>query len=414
MTALFRPEVIEARAERLNGAILLTQPVRYWSLGVLIAATVAGALTWASQGSYARIESAPGIVTSIAPIAKIFAVRPGVVTRLTVQEGDLVAAGHTIAIVQLAQPDGGGVIPEAVGLSAIAEQSRIATGQIGLERRREASERARLLAAIASFTTQRDGLEAQIAIEREIVASAKSTFDQLGPVVERGFVSRLDYERRRQAWLVEQQRLRGLEQQSQSLRLNADQAASELQRLPLDTGSRIAQLRSSQQSLIQNRAQMDGASAYTIRAPIAGRVTALQTGVGRLADPRVPMLAIAPVGGRLQADIFAPSRAIGFVRPGQSVRLLYDAFPYQRFGSFPGTVLSVTRTIIAPNELDAPFQVRDPVYRVRVHVADQSVQAFGERVPLQPGMTLSANIILDRRPFLDWLLQPLRAVRARS
>ena len=77
-------------------------------------------------------------------------------------------------------------------------------------------------------------------------------------------------------------------------------------------------------------------------------------------------------------------------------------------------MLSVTRTIIAPNELDAPFQVRDPVYRVRVHVADQSVQAFGERVPLQPGMTLSANIILDRRPFLDWLLQPLRAVRARS
>lgn len=414
MTALFRPEVIEARAERLNGAILLTQPVRYWSLGILIAATVAGALIWASQGSYARIESAPGVVTSIAPIAKIFALRPGVITRLTVQEGDLVEAGRPLAIVQMAQADGGGLIPEAVGLSAIAEQSRIAGDQIGLERRRETSERQRLTTAIASFTTQRAGLEAQIAIEREIVASAKSTFDQLGPVVERGFVSRLDYERRRQAWLVEQQRLRGLEQQAQSLAMNAAQAGSELQRLPLEVSSRIGQLRTSQQSLVQSRAQMDGASAYTIKAPVSGRVTALQTGLGRLADPRVPLMAIAPVGGQLQADIFAPSRAIGFVRPGQSVRLLYDAFPYQRFGSFPGQVLSVTHSIIAPNELDAPFQVRDPVYRVRVRVADQSVQAFGEQVPLQPGMTLSANIVLDRRPFLDWLLQPLRAVRARS
>jgi hypothetical protein len=44
----------------------------------------------------------------------------------------------------------------------------------------------------------------------------------------------------------------------------------------------------------------------------------------------------------LQAEIYIPSRAIGFVKPGQEVRLLYDAFPYQRFGAYRGRVVAAS------------------------------------------------------------------------
>ena len=54
------------------------------------------------------------------------------------------------------------------------------------------------------------------------------------------------------------------------------------------------------------------------------------------------------------------------------------------------------------------------MYRIEVAIASQSILAFGERVPLQPGMTLQANIVLDRRSFLDWLLTPLNAIRNRT
>ena len=127
-------------------------------------------------------------------------------------------------------------------------------------------------------------------------------------------------------------------------------------------------------------------------------------------------MTIVNADARMVAELYAPSRAIGFTRVGQEVRLMYDAFPFQRFGSFAGRISTISRTVLAPNEVDAPIQgqMREPVYRIRVQIAAQSIQAFGEQIPLQPGMTLAANIVLDRRTFLEWLLDPINAVRNRS
>ncbi len=109
-----------------------------------------------------------------------------------------------------------------------------------------------------------------------------------------------------------------------------------------------------------------------------------------------------------------PARAIGFVAPGQSVRLLYDAFPYQRFGTYRGTVESVATTMLAATELPEPvLLLKEPAYRVKVALDRQTVDAFGREVALQPDMTLRADIILERRSLVEWLLEPLLSARRR-
>ena len=55
---------------------------------------------------------------------------------------------------------------------------------------------------------------------------------------------------------------------------------------------------------------------------------------------------IIPEDSVLEADLFVPARAIGFIEPGQDVRILYDAFPYQHFGSYHGHVTNVSQTIL--------------------------------------------------------------------
>jgi membrane fusion protein len=165
---------------------------------------------------------------------------------------------------------------------------------------------------------------------------------------------------------------------------------------------------------MQQSARLRGERAYVIVAPIAGRVAALQTASGRAADASLPLMEIVPEGSPLHAQIYAPTRAVGFVRPGQEVRLLYDAFPYQRFGSFRGHIVSVSRAVIDPRQLVAPLHIEEAVYQIDVVPDVQRVGAYGQDLPLQPGMTLTANIILDRRSFLDWLLTPLDAVMQRN
>ena len=63
------------------------------------------------------------------------------------------------------------------------------------------------------------------------------------------------------------------------------------------------------------------------------------------------LASLMPADARLQAQLFAPSSAIGFVRPDQTVLLRYQAFPYQKFGHQSGQVVQVSRTPLQPSEL---------------------------------------------------------------
>jgi membrane fusion protein len=413
-SSLFRPEALEARQQRVLGEIVLTQPVRTQMLVLLLAGIIAMTALWVTLGTYTRTETARGILVTDDASAKVVAIRPGVLTELSVREGQLVRAGQKIATVRVEQGSETGGSAVADSLGALEVQRGLTRDQIRLAAERAAGERARVAATVSGLAQQRSDLSGQIALQEEAVASAKDLLDRIQSVVEKGFVSRIEVERRRQAWVAARQELARLRQQSNAVEAETRRASAELARISADAGAQIITARAEAESIAQRQAQLKGERAYTIAAPIGGRVTALLAAVGRTVDQSLPMMVIVPDASALHADVYAPTRAIGFVRPGQEVRLLYDAFPYQRFGSFTGRIAAVSRTVLDPRELSAPLKIDEPVYRIEVAPSAQAVAAYGERMKLQPGMTLTASIILDRRSFLDWLLQPLKAVLRRN
>jgi len=70
--------------------------------------------------------------------------------------------------------------------------------------------------------------------------------------------------------------------------------------------------------------------------------------------------------------------------------------------------------ISRPGELLAPIDFKDTVYRVVVTLDRTSVTAYGEQRALTPGMTLTADVVTDRRHFIDWVLDPLKAIHAQG
>ena len=110
---------------------------------------------------------------------------------------------------------------------------------------------------------------------------------------------------------------------------------------------------------------------------------------------------LVPTGGGLAAELLVPSSAVGLIRPGQAVELVYEAFPVRRFGAHTGVVTAVSATVLAPTEVAVPrLPLAGPVFRVDVRLAAQEVHARGTRVQLRAGMLLSAAIAVDRRPLL--------------
>ena len=164
----------------------------------------------------------------------------------------------------------------------------------------------------------------------------------------------------------------------------------------------------------QRIAEITGRRAYVIRAPVEGRIATLQSTIGQFADPRRPQMEIIPRESILQAELFIPTRAIGFVESGQKVRILYEAFPYQQFGTYGGQVDEISRTVLTKSDTSGPIELKEPSYRVTVALDRLDVDAYGKHVALQADMLLRADIILEKRSLMTWILHPLLSVRMGS
>jgi membrane fusion protein len=130
-------------------------------------------------------------------------------------------------------------------------------------------------------------------------------------------------------------------------------------------------------------------------------------------QPGQAVLSLLPAGARLEAHLVVPSRAVGFIAPGDAVRLRYQAFPYQKFGHHRGEVARISRSALSAAELPSLTGLAaagEPAYRVVVALDRDSVRAFGKDEPLRPGMRLDADILGEQRKLWEWLFEPLHAL----
>ena len=177
--------------------------------------------------------------------------------------------------------------------------------------------------------------------------------------------------------------------------------------------SETSQIRSAKSQLETSLADLSVQDGYVVRAPISGRITSLNYRVGEAVNNATPLASISPPKGGLVAELLLPTRAAGFVKNGEKVRIMIDAFPYQKFGVLHGEIIEITRSAFRPGEIISPVEFKEPVYRIRARLDSEQIKTYNTTEELQSGMTLKADIITDTRSFLEWILDPLMAARAK-
>jgi membrane fusion protein len=355
-----------------------------------------------------------GLVVTTAPSAKILASRPGTLERVYVRDGDWVERGAPLAVVGVDTRAAArrGAAHEA--LDALESQRASLTRQLATTDEALLHSRRRLTEARASNAKEQAVLQRQVDLQAMIVRAKSEELARIAPIVERGFISRLEADRRRQALLLEEQRLEQQQQQLVQVHARRQDLDAQQRELAVNHERRTAELNGQLSALVQEQSRTRIEVSYSLVAPVSGYVTALQAAEGRNADPRIPLMVLTPKAARFAVELLAPSKAVGFLRAGQEVRISYDAFPYKQFGTARGRIVNVSHSTYAPGELDVPLQANEPVYRVAVSLDEDAGAGRARSLPLQSGMTLNANVILERRSFVDWLLQPLNAVRKRT
>lgn len=409
--SLFRKEALQYQRERLWGEVILTQPLSLRLMTALISIALLCLILFLMLGTYTRKETVPGYLVPSAGLVRIHAPQPGTVTELLVEAGQHVDAGQVLMRVRTERMLADGLTFSAAMISLLDDQKQQLNDRISRHLQRQEARETYLNSVIQGLEQQLAQLERQIALQDERLMLVKRAFQALHPLHQEGLISEDDYQARYQAFLDERQRQEQLRQSHISEQARLADARFELSSLDSDTRETIDQLRAEIGRLAQQKLQHQGERAFSLEAPSAGVVTSLQVNPGQRVDPQRPLLALLPEGGKLQIELLVPTRAIGFVEAGLPVRIRYDAFPYERFGTQEGRIEHVARTILAPHEVETPIPLEWPVYRVTSSLSQQSLNAYGRDMPLQAGMTLQADILLDERPIYQWLLRPLYSLR---
>ncbi|MGJ7916580.1 HlyD family secretion protein [Massilia sp. LXY-6] len=412
---LFRPEVLAERQTQWLGPVIVKPRASHRWFALFAAAAGAGLLALLFGASYVRKAHVSGWLVPDQGVARVFAAQSGVVTRFLAREGQEVRQGQPLLVVSTEQQSMAlGNTQANIARSLAMRRDSLddeARQNQQLLRQQSAAQSARLDA----IRTEQEQLKEEIGLQQSRLDLARKSEERQAELRKRGFISDQQVQTATEARLDNASKLRVLRRNLTELQRDRLALEGDLRDLPLKFQAQIAAIERNSAAVTQELAEVEARREIIVPAPKSGTVTAIQAEPGGGVTPSVPLLSIVPSGGMLEAHLYTPSRAIGFVRPGQRVLLRYQAYPYQKFGHYGGVVTSVARSALNPAELPAQLsglagggeRNGEPVYRVTVRLDSQHVTAYGKPVPLQPGMQLEADLLIERRRLIDWVLDPL-------
>ena len=411
---LFRREAVAERQTQWLGTVLLEPRFGggvFGSCSGLLAVAVLGFVVLGSYTSKARVN---GLLVPRSGIVKVFAPMTGVVTQVRVHEGDVVAKGAPMLAVsaELSSETQGATRAGVVGRLTRRRDSLASETQAQntLSGRQRADMRRRLDA----LRGEQAHIGSELDLQRRRLKLAQAGLRRDEQMRVRDLISLPRLVQSQQDNLDQAGKLHALERARGALLQEQAVLEGQLGEMPLKLDSQLNEIGRNVAALEQELIEAESRREIIIAAPQDGTVSGIQAELGGNANLNAPLLDIVPAGSGLEAQLFSTSKAIGFLLPGQKVRLRYQAFPYQKFGSYEGTVASISHSAVNPSELTQQltgltslFAANEPLYRITVALSSQTALAYGEAVALHPGMQVEADILIENRRLIDWMFDPL-------
>ncbi|MEZ8657114.1 HlyD family secretion protein [Vibrio splendidus] len=412
---LFRTEVVE-RQHRFYGNILIALPPSLNRLVFLAAVTGFFVVLFCVVGEFSKKEKVHGILLPEGGVIDVFPSESGVITQRLANEGDIVTKGQPLYVISTETnnlTEGG--LRHRVGVllqqNVDSVQRQMTVNEALTQQKKQALER-----EVRQLDAKRRATDKLRAIKQGQLTLAKETVNAFASEARQGLISKIELRERRSQVLAFEAESQEMDLEIRDLNYQATQKSSEIDRLDSQLAlerellqSRIIDVR---QKLVSNNVMQE----VVVMAPIDGTIAAINVYQGPVSQETV-LLNLVPQGKPLQATLFVPGRAIGFLENGQKVQLQYKAFPYQKFGQYRGTIQDISGSSVSTEDLKYQPEVKDKqrqslfVYLVKVTLDHQQVVIYGQPKSLYSGMNLEASIEVESRKIYEWLLDPFKKMQ---
>ncbi|PRO73810.1 hypothetical protein C6Y40_09505 [Alteromonas alba] len=406
---LFRKEVLKFQKHRLHGDVLVSPPLSHTFITYLFLIWTSALILWLLSSNFAKKEAVLGWLEPNAGIVRVYPEASlGRVEKIMVKEGESIKKGQTLFII-----NGDKVLENGVNLEEQLKQEynrQLTIYQMQLNRVLQVYElkNADINQQIQASQKNLEQLDSQVSTLTDLLSLVSNKVDNYESMAKLGYVSKLDKNSVTEQKLSIKNELSSLNREKVNQINKISQLKTSLAILPNEYENQIDDLKRNISDIRQNLTQLDSQRSYTIKAPKDGVISSLQVREGQQTLINQSLLTIVPANSKLEIKLLIPVRAAGFVEADQNIEIRYDAFPYQKFGVYSGTIKSISSSLLLPDEVNkSPVPIQEPVYLVRAELNSRKIEAYGQELSLKIGMTLSADIKLKDRSLLEWLLEPL-------
>lgn len=413
MLPLFRKQAIDYQGERLYGELILAQPISFSVLTIFLVTATAIAITFLLLNSYSKKEKVAGLIVPDKGVVSVYSPQQGILEKINVTEGMHVQENYELFSVIIDQRVAGGEYYGSKLMSELESQERNLNSKLKAEKERVDTEISAQENRAKQLSKEVMQLKESIATQNQILEVESGAYERSKRMFSKELIAETEVESAYRTYLSQKQQLQTLEIRLDETITSLDEISTNIASMEVNSRRNILGIESELTELAKQMAQVESQQQIVIKSPIEGRITSVVANVGQQLNPTIPLFSIIPEGSELEANLYISTGAIGFLGVGQTVNIRYDAFPYQKFGTYPGTIKQIAKSVIMPGETPSGLSFQEPVYKVVATLKSQSVRAYGKDILLKPGMVLSADVILDERSLFEWLLEPLYSLRGK-
>jgi len=404
---LFRANAVEASAGTQIGEPLTThwRGVALFALFafVLIAALVA----FAATTEYSPVHRVPSYVDLRGGLVRLSAPISGHVRELAVEQGALVRRGALLAVIESDPLRADGGSEHSALRRRLEDEQTTIDREIGAARLEADANQTLNDRKLHGLHAERDALSAQIQASEELLASLKAQSQRFAAVAAQGYVSGLQAAQKKDEVTSQQSRLAEL--RSALARVDLEISTTEAERQVIAAGL---------QGLIQNRrrsgdelgrliVQSDSQAEQAILAPADGVVSTALIATGQSVAAGQQLFTIAPVDAPLIVRLLVPARAAASVKAGLGVKVVFSAYPQEKFGQFDARIETVSDTPSLPSEIEHIYALSEPVFIAAASLPTPLRAPDGRPLKIKAGMLADALVPIERRTVLEWLFEPL-------
>ncbi|HIG8547631.1 HlyD family secretion protein [Klebsiella pneumoniae] len=411
---LYRTEAIEYKRHHWRGKALLLAGLPAWLIVLLSTLFLIALIVAVIFCKFTQRIDVKGEVITLPHSINVFSPQQGFIIKQYVKIGDLVKKNQPLYEIDVSRNTSSGNV-SAAQVESINEKIYNSEEII---KKLVHNKKQTLNALNEQLKTSTDSLKVTIRMLQNTQAGLKKMHDNLASYdkyLSDGLITKDQYNYQHSLYFQQQSAYQSLVSQKMQLESQITQLNSDKVTKAADFDNQISsqynQTNDYKNQLIESNANGN----LIVKATADGRIESLSATQGQTVDNGSSLAQIKPIGNvEYYLILWLPNNSIPYLKIDDSINIRYDAFPADKFGQFPGEIISISSMPASRQEMSEYTNVNNgstqqelALYKAIVKIKDKEFSYKGKTLSLSNGLKAQAVVFLEERPLYMWMFTPI-------